>query len=131
MLLKIAVQCRSTGQVLNILDTVQTETVNYVQCGILHLIEVAVVAVTRYNIAVLLIPLGVLDTNVLGRNHLTVEHYALGAVLLVQLLYDTQNGLYILCVTRVVTDLDTQELGTLNQTVYTDCQILTAYVDVA
>ena len=74
MLLKVAVKCRTTGQMLDVLDTVQTESVNYVQCSILNLVEVAVVEVTGNYLTVLLIPLGVLYTYVLGRNHFTVEH---------------------------------------------------------
>ena len=51
-------------------------------------------------------------------------------VMLVQLLNDSKYGLYILGITRVVADLYTQELSTLNQTVDTDGQVLTAYVDI-
>ena len=130
VLLKVAVQSRSTCQVLNILDSVQTETVNHVKRIILNLVEVAVVAVTRYYIAVLLVPLGILYTHILGWNHLTIEHHTLTAVLLIQFFYDSQNGLHIFCVTRVVTYLYTQELSRLYKSVYANGQVLAADVDV-
>ena len=64
-------------------------------------------------------------THVLSRDHLAVEHKVLGAVLLVVSLHQTEDLLNELLVLRVVVDGDSKELGSLNKTVYTDCEVLT------
>ena len=71
-----------------------------------------------------------LHTDVLGRNHLAVEHHVLRAVLLVQLLHDREHALYEVLVLVVGGDLESHELGSLHQTVDTNGQILTTDIDV-
>ena len=116
---------------LDVLLAVQTETIQHVQALVLHDVEIAVVAVTRNDITILAIPFGVLHTYVLCRDHLAVEHHIFRAVLFVLLLDDAEQLLHEMRILRRIFDLQTEELGSLYQTVHTDRQILTADIDVA
>ena len=72
-----------------------------------------------------------LDTYVLGRNHLAVEHQLLGTVLLVVLLDEAEDALYEVFVVIVRRNLQTHELSSLYESVDADGQVLAADVDVA
>ena len=73
MLLEIEVKSGSSSKMLDILAAVQTHLVNDIERLVLYDIEVAVVAVTRNEIAVFPIPLRMLYAYILRRNHLAVE----------------------------------------------------------
>ena len=106
------------------------ELINHSQRIIFHRIEIRVVAITGNEIAILPIPLGMLNTHILGRYHLTVEHDFLAAVLLVVLLNQSQDCLNELQILGIVINLQSHKLGSLYQTIDTDGEILTAQVDV-
>ena len=124
-------QRTSARQMLNILTSVQTEAVQHRCLGVFNDIEIAVVAVTGHHIAILAVPLGMLHANILGGNHLAVEHHIFGTILLVEFLDDAEHFLYILGIARVVAYLDAQELGSLDQTVDADGEVLTADIDIS
>ena len=92
MLLEVHVEGRATREVLDVGSAMQLELVEDGQRVVLYDIEVRVVAVAWYEVAVLTIPLGVLYTNVLGRNHLAVEHHVLRAILTIILFYQSEIG---------------------------------------
>ena len=129
VLLEIEVESRTSCEVLDVFAAVQTHLVNDIERLVLHDVEVAVVAVAWHNIAVFPIPLCVLYTYIFGRDHLAVEEGCLCAVLLVVFLDKSECVLYELHILRVVVDLDSKELGSLYQTVDTDCEVLTTDVD--
>ena len=130
VLLQVAVQGTTTGEVLNVFTSVETETIQDVQTLVLYYVEIAVVAITRYYIAVLFVPFSVFHTHVLGRDHLAVEHNVLRAVLFVLLLDDTEQLLNEVCVFGCIFDLQAEELSSLHQTVHTDGEVLTTDVDI-
>ena len=66
---------------------------------------------------------------ILGRNHFAVEESCLGTVLLVVFFNESEGILDELYIFWVVVDLDSEEFGSLYQTVDADCKILTADVD--
>ena len=72
-----------------------------------------------------------LDTHVLCRNHLAVEHHVLGAVLLIVLLNQAKDTLYEVQVIVVRRDLQSHKLSSLNQAVDTDGEILTSDIDIS
>ena len=129
--LQVHVQGRATRQVLDVGSTVELELVDNGERVVLDHIEVGVIAVAGHEVAVLAIPLGMLHTDVLGRNHLAVEHHVLRAILPVVLLNETQNALYEMQVVVVGRNLQAHELGSLHQTVDTDGKILATNVDIA
>ena len=131
VLLKVAVPRRTAGKVLDVGGAMQAEFVEHGERLVLDDVEVTVVAVARHEIAVLAVPFGMLHTHILGGNHLAVEHHILGAVLLVLLLHQTEDGLYELAVLRIVVDGDAHELGSLDQAVDTDGEVLARDVDIA
>ena len=131
MLVEVHVQCGAAGEVLDIGSTMELELVEDAQRVVFHHIEVAVVAVARHEVSVLTVPFGVLDTDVLGRNHLAVEHHLLAAVLLVVLLYRAQDVLYEMFIVVVGRDLQAHELGSLHKSVDADGEILSVDVDVS
>ena len=108
----------------------QLELIDDSQWVVFNHIEIAIIAVTGYEVTVLAIPLGVLDTHILCRNHLTVEHHVLSTVLLVVLLDQTEDTLYEMQVVIIRRNLQAHELRSLNQTIDTDGEILTADVDI-
>ena len=124
-------QSRTTCEVLDVRSSVQLELVNDVERVVLYYIEVAVVAVARYEIAVLTVPLGMLNAHILGRNHLTVEHNLLRTILLVVLLYESKHFLYKVQIVGIVVDLKSHELCGFNKSVHTDCEILTTHIDIS
>ena len=88
VLLKVHVQSRATCEMLNIWRSVHLKLVDDIERLIFHYVEVRIVTVTWYEVAILTVPLSVLDTYVLSRNHLAVEENLLGAILLVEFLYN-------------------------------------------
>ena len=72
-----------------------------------------------------------LYTDILCRNHLTVEHHILRTVLAVILLDKAKDALYEVQVLIVWRNLQTHKLGSLHKTVDTDGQILTGDIDIA
>ena len=124
-------ECRATGEVLNVWCAVHLELVNHVERVVLHDVEVAVVAVAWHEVAVLTIPLGVFHTHVLSRNHLAVEQHILCAILLVVLLNQPEHLLYEVQIVGVVANLQAHEFGSLHESVHTDGEILTAHIDVS
>ena len=131
VLLQVHVEGRSAREVLNVGRTVELELVDDGERVVLDDVEVGVVAVARHEVAVLAVPLGVLHADVLGRNHLAVEHHVLRAVLLVILLDEAQDALHEAEVVVVGRDLQAHELGSLDEAVDADGQILAPDVDVA
>ena len=109
----------------------QLELVDNVERVVLHDVEVAVVAVARHEVAVLAVPLSVLYAHVLSRNHLAVEQHVLSAILLVVFLYKAKHLLNEVQIVGVIIDLQAQELGSLHESVHTDCEILATHVDVS
>ena len=128
---KVHVQGGTTGEVLDIGTAVQLELVDDRQRVVLDDVEVGVVAVAGHEVAVLAVPLGMLHANVLGRNHLAVEHQFLRTVFLVVLLNQSQDALHEVLVVVVRRNLQTHELCSLHQTVDADGKILAVDVDIA
>ena len=128
--LEVAVQCRTTGEVLNILTAVETETIENVQTRIFYYVEIAVVAVARNNITVFLVPFRMFYTYVLCRNHLAVEHNVFRAELFVLFLDDTEHFLNKVRIFGAIFYLYAQELCCFYQSVNTNRQVLTANVDI-
>ena len=110
-------QSRTTCEVLDVWSAVQLELVNDVERVVLYYIEVAVVAVARYEIAVLTVPLGMLNAHILGWNHLAVEHNLLRAILLVVLFNESKHLLYEVQIVGTVVDLKSHELCCFNKSV--------------
>ena len=131
VLFQVHVQGAATRQVFDVLAAVEPELVEDVQVLVLHDVEVAVVAVTRHDVPVFLVPFGVFDTDVLGRDHLAVEHHVLAAVFLVEAFDHPEDFLDEGHVVRVVGDADAQEFGGFHQAVHADGQVLAADVDEA
>ena len=131
VLLQIHVQGRATRQMLNIGRAMQLELVDDGQRVILNHVEIAVVAVAGHEIAVFTIPLGMLHADILGRNHLAVEHHVLRAILLIILLDKAEDALYEVQVVVIGRNLQTHELCGFHKTVDTDRQILTGDIDIA
>ena len=129
--LKVHVEGGATGKVLDVGSTMELELVDDGQRVVFNHIEIAVVAVAGHKVAVLTIPLGVLHTDILGRDHLAVEHHVLRAVLLIILLNKSEDALNEVQVVVVRRDLQTHELGCLHESVDTDRQILTGDIDIA
>ena len=71
-----------------------------------------------------------LYTDVLGRNHLAVEHNVLRAVSLVVFLDESEDALNEVEIIVVWSNLQTHELGSLYESVDSDGEILAAHVDV-
>lgn len=131
VLVEVHVQCGATGEVLDVGSTMKLELVEDAQRVVLHHIEITVVAVARHEIAVLTIPFGVLDTDVLGRNHLAVEHHLFAAVLLVVLFNRTQDVLYEVLIVVVGRDLQSHELSGFHESVDANGEILSVDVDIS
>ena len=96
VLLKVHVQGRTTCQMLDIWLSVQLELVYHIERIIFNNVKIAVVTVARHLIAIFLVPLCVLDTDILCRNHFAVEHktFLLVSVFLVGNLNHAKNVLY-------------------------------------
>ena len=73
MLLQIEMEGGTSCQVFYVFASVQAHLVDYVQRLVFYNVEIAVIAVTRNSISVFLIPFCMLYTDILSRNHLTVE----------------------------------------------------------
>ena len=131
VLLEVHVEGRAAREVLDVGGAVELELVDDGERVVLDDVEVGVVAVAGHEVAVLAVPLGVLHADVLGRDHLAVEHDLLRAVLLVILLDQTQDALHEVEVVVVGRDLEAHELGSLDEAVDADGQILAGDVDVA
>ena len=122
--LKVAVECGAAGEVLDVVFAMEAELVQNGERLVLDDVEVGVVAVARHEVAVLAVPLGVFDADVLGGDHLAVEHDFLGAVFLVFLLHQAEDGLHELAVFGAVLDGDAHELGSLDEAVDADGEVL-------
>ena len=124
VLLEVAMQCGSTGEVFDVFLAVEAELVEDVGVGVFHDVEIAVVAVAVHLIAVFPVPLGVFHTHVFGGDHLAVEHQLFGAVFFVVSLNEAEHVLDKLFVVGVVGDRDLEEFGGFHQPVHTDREIL-------
>ena len=65
---EVHVQRRTAREVVDITAAVEPELVDHVQRFVLDDIEIGVVTVARYDVAVLAIPFGVFHAHVLGRD---------------------------------------------------------------
>ena len=72
-----------------------------------------------------------LHTHIFGRNHLAIEQDILRLILLVLLFDQPENGLHKTQVIGIVADFDSHKLGSLNQTVDANRQVLPPHIDVA
>ena len=131
VLLEVHVEGGTTREMLDVRSAMELELVEDGQRVVFDHVEIAVVAVAGHEIAVLTIPLSVLHTDILGRDHLAVEHHILRAILLIILLDESEDALYEVQVVVVRRDLQTHELGSLHKTVDTNGEVLTADVDIA
>ena len=87
---------------LDIGRAMKFELLYYVCIRVFNDIEIAIIAITRDKITVFPIPLGMLNAYILCWYHLAVEQYVLGAILLIILLYKSENCLYKLQVIGIV-----------------------------
>ena len=131
MLLEIHVESRTAREVLDIGSAMELELLDDVGVGILDDIEIAVVAVTRNEISVFPIPLGMLHAHILGWYHLAVEEHVLGAIELVVFLDKSKHGLHKLEIVGIVGDLESTELCRLYKSVDTDGEILARHIDIS
>ena len=109
----------------------QLKLINHVKTIILYHIEVRVIAVARHEIAVFTIPFCMLHTNVLGRNHLTVEHHVLRTILFVILFNKAEHLLNEVQIIVVRINLIAHKFGSLYQAVDADGEILARNIDIA
>ena len=68
MLFQIAMECTAAIQIAGVYLTMETELVDDVGTLILHQVEVRVITITRDDVVILLIPLGVLDAKVFSHS---------------------------------------------------------------
>ena len=94
-------------------------------------VKIAVIAVTRHVISVLPVPPGVFHADVLGRNHLAVEHQVARAVFPVIAFDESQHLLHESLVVRIVGDSKPEAFSRFDQSVHPDGQVLPREVDVA
>jgi hypothetical protein len=118
--LQVAVQGGTSGEVFDVFLTWSRNLSRTLVLGVLHHVEIAVVAVAVYFIAVFFVPLGMFHADIFGGNHFAVEHQFLGAVFLVVLLDEAKHILYKMLVVGVVGDRDFKELGSFHQPIDTD-----------
>ena len=97
---------------------------------ILYYVEIRVIAVTRYIVTVLAIPLCVFYTDVLRWYHLAVEQNLLRTILFVEFLDNREDTLYEFLILLIWSDFQPHELCSLYQSVHTYGQILTRHIDV-
>ena len=72
-----------------------------------------------------------LNTHILCRNHLTVEHHFFRTILLIILLNESKNALNELLIVFIRRNLQTHELSSLYQSIDTNSQILAIDIDIA
>lgn len=77
VLFQVAVEGTAAGEVVDVATTVEAELLDGIGVFILYDVEIRVVAVARYVVAVFAIPAGMLHTDVLGGNHFAVEEQIL------------------------------------------------------
>ena len=77
VLFEIASGGAAAGEVVDVSTTVEAELLDGIGIFILYDVEIRVVAVARYVVAVFAIPAGMLDPDVLGGNHFAVEEQIL------------------------------------------------------
>ena len=77
VLFEVAVEGTSSGEVVDVATTVEAELLDGIGVFVLYDVEIGVVAITRYVVAVFAIPAGVFHTDVLGGNHFAVEEQIL------------------------------------------------------
>ena len=98
---------------------------------VLYHIEIAVITVTRYKISVFPVPLGMLHTDILCGNHLTIEQYILGSVQFVILLDQPENTLHKLQIFGIIRYFKPHKLRSLHKSVNSYGQILASYIDIS
>ena len=131
VLVEVGVQRRAAGEMGDIAAAVQAELLDDVGVGVFDDVEVAVVAVARHVVAILAVPAGVLDADILGGNHLAVEEQVFRAVLLIVRLDEAQYAADEGGILVVVADGEPEAFGGLDDAVDADGQILALDVDVA
>ena len=123
-------QGRTAGQVFDVLAAVQAEFVHNVQRAVFYNIEVAVVAIAVYLIAVAPVPPGMFHAHVFGGNHFAVEQNIFRTVTFVVGFDKSQHLLHKGGVLRIVGNLDAQKFGGFHQSVYANGEVLAAHVDI-
>ena len=131
VLLKVAVEGASSGEMGDVPSAVEAELGNGVDVLVFDDVEVGVVAVARDKIAGLLVPSCVLDADVFSRNHFAVEKEFFGAILLVVAFDEREDIFDKLLIFRVVANGDTEAFCRFDDAVDTDGEVLALDVDVA
>ena len=124
-------ECRTTSEMLDVGCTVELEFVENVEGIILYDIEIAVIAVAGYEIAVFTVPFGMLHAHILSGDHLAVEHHIFGAVLLIVFFHQSEYGLDKGQVVGIVVDLKPHKFSSFHQSVDANGEILAADVDIS
>ena len=128
---KVHMEGRTTCQMLDVWRTMEFELIDDGKRIVLYHIEIAVITIAWYKIAILTIPLGMFHTYILGRNHFTVKHHILGTILTVVFLNESENTLDKMQIVIIRRYFQSHKLGSLNQAVDTDGEILTTNINVA
>lgn len=131
MLLKIAVERTSSREMVDIATTVETEFLDGVDVFIFHHIEIAVVTIARYIVAIGFVPTCVFHSHVFSRNHFAVEEEIFRAIFLVVVLDEREDAFHKVGVFLVVADGDAEAFCSFHNAVHTDGEILALDVDVA
>ena len=104
VLFEITMQRRAAREVRHILPSMESELVQHIERGVFHNVEITVVAVSRHDISVFPIPLGMLHPDILGGNHLAVEEYLFCSIVFVEALYCSEDSLHEGLILRIVVD---------------------------
>ena len=131
MLLEVAVQCTSAGEVVDVATPVEAELLDGVDVLVFYHIEVAVVAIARHIVAIFAVPTCMLHAYVFGRNHFAVEEQVFRAVFLVVVLDEREDAFHKVSILLVVADGDAQTFCSFHNAIHTDGEILALDVDVA
>ena len=131
MFVEVAVQCRAACEVFDVAFAVEFELIENVSVLIFNDIELAIIAVARYFVAVFLVPLSMFHTYVFGWNHLAVEHQARFLVLFVVFLDKAEYLFHKVLIFRVIANFDAFKLGCFDYTVDTYCEVLAVDCDVS
>ena len=130
MLFKVHMKSRTTCKMLDIRSTMQLKLIDNIQRVVLYNIEVTIITITRNEIAILTIPFSMLNTYVLGRNHLAIEHHFLRTILFVILFDKRKNALYKMLIVIIRSYRKSHKLGSLNKTIDTYGEILAINIDI-
>ena len=131
MLLKIAVERTSSREMVDIATTVETEFLDGVDVFIFHHIEIAVVTIARYIVAIGFVPTCVFHSHVFSRNHFAVEEEVFRTILLVVVFDEREDAFHKVSILLVVADGDAEAFCSFHNAVHTDGEILALDVDVA